>query len=181
MLMLFLFILFSAKEELEFKPSAKNTLCGIAIFAFYLMLLAYLRVSLSFSFLSYRIDAFLFPILLVSLIMPVFGVHGVRKLLPVIIYSVFACPLLLMPLLNLNAAFANINAGLVYGFVKGIGVPVSKASVMILSETGSGIAISTTCVSIGTFLALFMFLLPLAYLYAAEEADALWGASGVRC
>ena len=180
MLMLFLFILFSAKEELEFKPSAKNMLYGIVAFAIYLALLAYLRVSLSFSFLSYRIDAFLFPIFLVSLIMPVFGVRGVRKLLPVIIYSVFASPLLLMPLLNLNAAFANINAGLVYGFVKGIGVPVSKAGVMILSGTGSSIAISTTCVSIGTFLALLMFLLPLAYLYGGRLGrKALWLASGV--
>ncbi len=180
MLMLFLFILFSAKEDLEFKFSWRNIFYGLIVFGVYVIALALLRVSLSFSFLSYRIDALLFPVLLVSLILPVFGTRGVGKLLPAIIYSVFASPLLLMPLLNLNSAFANLNAAFVYGFVKTLGIPVSKAGVKIFAGAGSSIAISTTCVSIGTFLALFMFLLPLAYLYGGRLGrKALWLASGV--
>jgi exosortase/archaeosortase family protein len=61
-----------------------------------------------------------------------------------------------------------------------LGVPVSKAGVTILSGTGASIAISTTCVSIGTFIALFMFLLPLAYLYDGRLGrKALWLVSGI--
>ncbi|HIH50183.1 MAG: exosortase/archaeosortase family protein [Candidatus Micrarchaeaceae archaeon] len=180
MLMLFLFILFSAKEDLEFKFSWRNIIYGLAVFGIYVVLLASLRVALSFSFLSYRIDALLFPVLLISLILPVFGARGVRKLLPVVVYSIFASPLLLMPLLGLNNAFANLNATFVYGFVKVLGVPVSKAGVRIFAGAGSSIAISTTCVSIGTFIALFMFLLPLAYLYDGRLGrKALWLVSGV--
>jgi exosortase/archaeosortase family protein len=59
-------------------------------------------------------------------------------------------------------------------------VPVSKAGVKLFAGAGSSIAISTTCVSIGTFLALFMFLLPLAYLYDGRLGKkALWLVSGV--
>lgn len=165
---------------MEFKFESRNVLYGLAIFIFYALALSYLRVSLSSAFLSYRIDALLFPVLLVSLILPVFGTKGVRRLLPVIVYALFASPLIFMPLLNLNASFANLNASLAYGFVKMLGVPVSSAGVTIFAGSGASIAISTTCVSIGTFLALLMFLLPLAYLYEGEIGrKVLWLVSGI--
>lgn len=180
MLMLFVFIAFSAKEELEFKYSRRNVAYGIIAFLAYLVVLSYARVSLSYAFMSYRIDALLFPLVLVSFIVLVFGTEGLVKLAPVVIYSVFASPLILLPLLNLNASFAGINANLVYGFLRLLGVSASQAGSVILSSTGSSLTISTTCVSIGTFVAFVMFMIPLAYLYDGKlHRKAYWMVSGV--
>ncbi len=180
MLMLFVFICFSAKEDLNFEYKKRNILYSALVFLIYLLLLSYLRVTLSSAFLSYRIDALLLPLPLFSFIMLVFGTSGAKRLWPLIIYAAFASPLILMPLLNLNSAFASLNAVFVYDLIKGIGVPVSKVGLTISSVVGSGITISTTCVSIGTFVAFIMFLLPLAYLYEGEPKDKIyWVLSGV--
>jgi exosortase/archaeosortase family protein len=179
LLMEFLFIIFSLKEDLEFKFSKKSIAIGLSLFAVYFVALSYLRTSLSFAFLSYRIDLLLLPLFLLSVIILVFGIDGIKKLWPVVVYSVFASPLLLLPLLRLNTAFANLNAELVYGFVKLFGVQASKFGLTIISG-GSSIAISSTCVSIGTFIAFVMFLLPLAYLYNGKKSRKLyWIISGI--
>ena len=169
MLMTFVFICFAAKTDINFEYKTKNVLYSALVFLIYLVLLSFLRVSLSFAFISYRIDALLFPLPLLSFIILIFGTSGAKKLLPLVIYAAFASPLLLLPALNLNGAFANANAGMVYDLLKAVGAPVSKIGLMITAISGSSITISTTCVSIGTFIALIMFLIPVAYLYDGEK------------
>jgi exosortase/archaeosortase family protein len=180
MLMLFVFIIFGAKEDLTFKYSKKNIAYSVVIFLGYILILSFLKVFLSFGFLSYRIDALLFPIPLLAFIILAFGTNGAKKLLPLIIYAAFASPFILLPLLNLNSAFANINAVFIYDVIKSLGIPVSKIGLMITSNAGSSITISTTCVSIGTFVAFVMFLIPIAYLYDGKFKNKFyWITSGV--
>lgn len=179
MLMLFVFIFFAAKTDIDFEYSNKNIFYSAIIFLIYILMLSYLRVTLSSGFLSYRIDALLFPLLLLAFIILIFGTSGAKKLYPLIIYAVFASPLILIPVLNLNTAFANLNALIIYNFINHLGVPVSRIGLVISSNVGSSIAISTTCVSLGTFVAFVMFLLPLAYLYDGKLKNKLyWVLSG---
>ena len=169
MLMIFVFICFGAKADINFEYNKKNILYSGLVFLLYIVLLSFLRVALSFSFLSYRIDALLFPLPLLALILLIFGTSGAKKLLPLIIYAAFASPLILLPLLNLNGAFANLNAILVFNLIKALGAPVSRIGLMITAISGASITVSTTCVSIGTFAALVMFLIPVAYLYDGKK------------
>lgn len=180
MLMLFLLIIFSAKEDLKFEFEMKNIAYGTVIFVAYILLLSYSRVSLSFVFQSYRIDALLFSVLLTALIILVFGTDGIRKMKHVPIYALFASPILLLPILSLNSTFADLNAGFVYSILRLIGIPVTQEGLVIVAPSLTSITISTTCVSIGTFVALVMFLIPIAYLYEGKvKARALWVASGL--
>ncbi|MDE1871095.1 MAG: exosortase/archaeosortase family protein [Candidatus Micrarchaeota archaeon] len=179
MLMLLLFIIFSSKAELDFSFGPKNAAYAAFIFVAYALLLSSMRVALSSAFLSYRIDALLFPLPMLALVVLVFGIKGARKLWPLIAYSVFASPLLLVPVINLSAAFANLNALLVYAIIKGIGVQVLRSGYVITSALGSSITISTACVPIGTFIAFVMFLIPVAYLYDGSLKHKLyWILSG---
>ncbi len=180
MLMIFLFIVFSAKADIDFEYNKKNIIYSAAIFIAYVLIVSYVRVGLSSAFLSYRIDALLFPLPLLSFIVLVFGPRGAKKLSPLVLYSLFASPLILMPLLNLNNAFANLNAIFVYNIIKSTGVQVSRLGLVISSSLGSSITISSTCVSLGTFVAFVMFLVPIAYLYDGKKINKLyWGVSGV--
>lgn len=180
MLMLFVFMIFAAKEDINFEYSKRNIAYSVLIFLFYVLLLSYLRVAFSFAFLSYRIDALLFPLPLLAFIVMVFGTSGAKKLTPLIVYAAFASPLILLPILNLNGAFANLNARIIYDFINAVGVPVSRAGLVISTSLGSNITISTTCVSIGTFVAFVMFLIPLAYLYEGRLRSKLyWMVSGI--
>jgi exosortase/archaeosortase family protein len=179
MLMLFVFMLFSLKEDLRFEYEPRNIAYATAVFAVYLLLLAYSRAALSFAFQSYRIDALLFPVLLIAMITALFGLDGIKKMHYMVVYAVFASPLILLPALSLNNAFARVNAVIVYGLLKAVGIPVSNAGLVISAGNASSITISTTCVSLGIFVALVMFLLPVAYLYEGRaKSKALWLFSG---
>jgi exosortase/archaeosortase family protein len=179
MLMIFVFMLFSLKEDLKFEYKRKNMLYAAAAFAAYLLLLSYLRVALSFAFQSYRVDALLFPLVLAAMITALFGLDGTRKMKYAVAYAVFASPLILLPILSLNNAFARANAMMVYGLLKAAGMPVSNAGLMISAGSASSITISTTCVSLGIFAAFVMFLIPVAYLYEGRiKSKALWLFSG---
>ena len=61
MLMLPIFMLFSFKERLEFRFKTKNALLGALIFAVYVIILSYLRVSSSYLFVLYRPWSILLP------------------------------------------------------------------------------------------------------------------------
>jgi exosortase/archaeosortase family protein len=179
MLMLFVFMLFSLKEDLRFEYEPGNIICAIAVFAVYLLLLSYSRVALSFAFQSYRMDALLFPLLLIAMITALFGLDGIRKTRYMVAYAVFASPIILLPILSLNNAFSRVNAAIVYGLLKAVGIPVSNVGLVISAGNASSITISTTCVSLGIFAALAMFLLPVAYLYEGDaRSKALWLCSG---
>src|SRR5208282_3427401 len=75
--------------------------------------------------------------------------------------------------------FANINANFIFGIIKSTGISAAKVGLVISSRLGASITISSTCVSLGTFIAFVMFLIPLAYLYEGKLKRKLyWIVSG---
>ncbi len=179
MLMLFVFLVFSLKERLQLNRDGAQIFYGALIFAGYIFLLSYLRVSLSFVYTTFGIGALLIPMAILSFTIMLFGFDGVRRLWPVIVYALFASPLLLMPVLWQGGSFATANAYVVYGAMKLFGVPVTINGIMITSQAGASISIAATCAPVGTFIALVMFLVPIAYLFdGPRKRKGLWVLSG---
>jgi exosortase/archaeosortase family protein len=175
-----LFIVFTLKDKRELRPDINGVILGVMIFAIYVIALAFLRVSLSWIFMTYRIDALLLPLLLASLVMIVFGTDGIKIFWPVIVYVAFASPILLLPVLGLNASLAGISSRIVYFIIKALGVKASLAGLAITAPNGSIVTIAETCVPIGIFIALLMFLVPVAYLYNGDlSRKTIWIASGM--
>lgn len=183
MLMIFLFLIFSLKEDLEFKFNLKNIVFGSFVFFSYILIISYLRIIGSFRFYIYRFDALLLPLFLSSLIIIIFGIGGFKKLKAVIIYALFASPLILMPLISFDSLFTLINAQIIYHILRLIQIPVSNSGLVISSlfnPTIIGITISKTCTDIGAFLALLMFLIPISYLFNGKLKNKLiWIVSGI--
>jgi len=179
MLMLFLTIFFSLKEDLSLNRNLRGIVLGAFLFFAYIILVSYSRSALSSLYMSYRVDALLFPLLLASLIAIIFDLNGIRKLKFLILYSAFASPLILLPIINLNAAFTSFNANLVYDILKVVGVPVIKSGITIMAPSSSTVSISSACADWGAFLAFLMFLLPVAYFYEGKiSRKVIWAASG---
>ncbi len=180
MLMLLFFIVFSAKENLDIDGKWINIVYGAILAAVFFILTSYLRGKLSYLFLSYRIDALLFPIILASLIVAIFGIKGIKRMKWLIVYSVFASPVILIPVLSLNGSFTVINAQFVYSLLKLIGAPVIRNGLVIAASSGSAITISRTCTDIAAFVAIVMFLLPIAYLLEGKrKSKFIWIISAV--
>ena len=180
MLMLLVFIFFSLKEDLHLNKRKRMVVYGIIVFIAYILLLSYMRVGLSSVFATFRIDALLIPISILSFILILFGTGGVKRLAPLLIYSLFMSPLLLMPVLLQNSAFANVNAAFVYDALKLFGAPVTLNGITITSLSNTSISIAATCAPIGTFIAIVMFLIPVAYLYRGALARRIsWVLSGL--
>lgn len=181
MLMSLLFIMFYMKDgKLQPSITKRNLALASAVFFAYFMLLSYSRVALSFTFISYRVDALLFTVVLAAIILAVFGAPGLKRMRFLLVYLLFASPLLLMPLINLDKAFTLLNAGVVFNTLRLVGIPVTQAGINITGASASTISIASTCADIGAFIALAMFLLPLAYLYQGRLGrKALWVAAGV--
>jgi exosortase/archaeosortase family protein len=180
MLMIFLVLGFSLKKEMKPDIGRQGIYAGVAVFAVYIAALSYLRGALSFLFWSFRIDALLFPLVLISFILIVFGGKGVRKLKFPIIYSAFASPLLFYPLIKLNDAFVGINASAVYGMMRLAGIAVQKSGILLTAPSSYSISIASTCAALGIFIALLLFLVPMAYLYEGPIARKVaWVAAGM--
>ncbi|MCL4373290.1 MAG: exosortase/archaeosortase family protein [Candidatus Marsarchaeota archaeon] len=180
MLMLPVMIIFSAKEDLKLSNRLSSTIFGLALFAVFVLVTAFARIAFSFAFMSYRIDAFIWPVFIMALVAIIFGFDGIRKMKVLVVYSIFASPLLLLPLFALNGAWALANSNFVYALLKVLGVPLSKIGSTFSGLSGPTITISTTCVSLGTFVALAMFMIPVAYLYKGSiRRKALWLLGGI--
>jgi exosortase/archaeosortase family protein len=179
MAMLPLLIVFSAKEDIKPPRDLSSITFGLFSFLAYILLLSLSMVGLSFTFISLRIDALLMPLLLASFIMIIFGFEGLKKLKLLIVYSIFASPLLLIPIIQLNNVWTKINVGFIYGILKTSGLPLVLSGFTISTLSGSIITVSNACVSIGDFIALIMFLLPVAYLYNGSfKSKFIWLAWG---
>ena len=164
MLMLPLFLIFSLKENINFRFDRKGVISGIAVFAVYVGLLSYMRVALSYLFLLYRIDALLSAVLLAALTLVVFGIDGLNKLKFAIIYALFASPLILTPIVALNGGFTAGSAAGVYGLLRLAGLNVASSGILYGSASSVPITIASTCTDLGLFIALVMLLVPIAYL-----------------
>ena len=181
MLMGMVFLFLGVRDKrLEPSPKAAWIGAGSAIVAAYALLLAYARVSLSFWFISYRVDVLLIPIFLAGIILGVFGPSGLSRLKYQIVYLFFASGVVLSPLIALNAPFTGLNAGLVYSLIKALGVPVVRNGLVISAASSGSISIASTCADIAAFIAIALFMIPLAYFYDGKPKKKLeWVASGV--
>lgn len=165
MLMGVLFIFFTIKDMSPMPSDDYGIVAAALIFIIYLVFLSYARGSLSFEFLSYRIDALLLPVFLLSIVLAVLGRKGILRFAPVIAYLLFASPVLLMPILTSNGGLSSFSASLVYSMLKATGAQVVQSGLQIIAPSGQAISIASTCVPVGTFVALIMMLVPVSYLY----------------
>lgn len=181
LLMLFLFLLFYLKDKsIVPRPTRKTILSGSLILLAYVLVTAYARVWLSYLFLSYSVNALLLPVFLAAAIVAVFGFSGLRKMKMALIYSLFASPIILLPVLNLNGQFALFNAYVIYDMARAVGLPLLQSGIVITAPSNYAISISTTCADIGAFVAFVMFIAPLTYLFDGRASrKLLWAVAGV--
>jgi exosortase/archaeosortase family protein len=179
-LMLPLFILFSMKGRPEPKVTGKDVALGIALFAAFILLTLALRLYFTLFFVSFRLDMLLMPLAIISLVTLLFGAQNVSKFRGAIIYSLLASPAVLYPILIQFNAFTQLNTMLVYWLIKPFISGVQYLAPMTIEANQHIIAIGQACVSIGIFVALALFLIPVAYFYDGKvKKKALWVASGV--
>lgn len=180
LLMLFVMLAFGIKEELKLTSMKRDFLLGIIAIAAYFLVVSYLRLLMSFVFYTYRIDALLLPLLLLGIILAIFGTDGAKKLKKQIVYSIFASPVVLLPLIEQNTRFVDAVASLTYSIMKLVGEPVSKVGLAIIAPSSYSISIASTCADLGAFIALAMFLIPIAYFYTGSKTRKLyWVVAGI--
>ncbi|MDE1865530.1 MAG: exosortase/archaeosortase family protein [Candidatus Micrarchaeota archaeon] len=180
MLMGTMFIFFTLKDKAKVTKGGYGIIGAVLAFVVYLVILSYSRGLLSFEFLSYRVDALLLPLLLMSIVMAVAGIKGIRRYASVMAYLLFASPILLLSIINSNSRLASFSAGIVYSVLKLLGTSVTQLGQQIIAPSGQAITIASTCVPVGTFIAFIMLLLPIAYLYTGNPTrKTAWLATGV--
>jgi exosortase/archaeosortase family protein len=181
LLMILPFLVFSLKEDFKFLPGLKNALLGIVLFLAFFAVFACLRSALSFYFGTMEAFGIALPLLVAALVAVPFGFAGLAKLKMPIVYSIFTSPLLLIPVIKANNAFVNANAAVVYYMLKAVGLPLQKSGITITAPSAFGISIASTCAAIGAFIAILMFLVPIAYLYEGGSVlkKAAWVFGGI--
>jgi exosortase/archaeosortase family protein len=180
LLMLPLFILFTFKLKFEPKVEKKDALIGIAAFALFIALTVLLRIYFSFYFISFRIDLLLIPLAIVALVSMLFGAKNIGKFKAAMFYSLIASPAVMSPIASASGAFTQINTIIVYNLVKPFIPSLEYAAPITISANGYSVGIGQACVSMGIFIALAMFLIPLAYFYNGKKINKiLWVTSGV--
>ena len=180
LLMVFVMLFFSVKEELSISRDKRGIVYGSLMLLAYILIVSYLRLWLSFIYYSYRIDALLLPILLSGIIISVFGLGGIRKLWKQVVYALFASPLLLIPIIDANTKFVNSVAYITYTLMNLVKEPVIRNGIIITAPSTYSISIASTCADLGAFIAILMFLIPIAYFYNGRLRNkAYWIVSGV--
>ena len=180
MLMGIMFIFFTLKDPSPVESSDYGLIAAAVVFIIYIMLLSFARGLLSFEFISYRIDALLLPLFLISLVLAVAGMKGIKRFAPVTAYLIFASPVLLMSVLSLNGWLSSFSAGAVYSVLKATGAQVVQSGLQIIAPSGQAISIASSGVPIGTFVALLMLLVPVSYLYGGKPIrKILWLVCGM--
>ena len=169
MLMGILFIFFTLKDKTPARKGEYGIIGAALAFMVYLVLLSYSKGLLSFAFLSYRADALLLPLLLLSIVTAVAGFKGIKRFAPVMAYLLFASPILLRSIISSNA-LASFSAGAVYAVLRVVGVHAVQLGQQIIAPSGQAITIASTCVPVGTFIAFIMLLVPVSYLYTGNLA-----------
>lgn len=180
LLMLPLFAIFLSKNEIESEISKRDIVFGAILFLLLVAITAFLRFELSYLFLGYRIDMLLFPILIASFVFLLFGSKNIGKFKLIMLYSLLASPLLLTPIIEANQGFAQLNSIVIYSIAK-IAIPkLVYIPPITIAANGYQIGIGQACVSVGILIAIFLFLVPIAYLYEGKVSKKiLWVASGV--
>lgn len=179
-LMLPLFSFFLIKEHLEPDVHKKDIILGLVLFLIFLITTVYLRIQFSYLFISYRIDILILPLVIASFAILLFGTKNIKVFRWLIVYTILASPLLMLPIINLNQSFTALNSIFVYSLVKPFVPGASYFPPTTITANGYPLGIGERCVGIGVLISLVLFLLPVAYLYNGKRAKkTLWIVSGI--
>ncbi len=178
-IMLPLFSAFIFKNKINVERKAKDIYFGFLLFALFIIFTAYLHYFFSFFFMSFRLYMLIFPLAIASLVITIFGFRSINSFKAIIIYSIFASPILLAPIFSLNQAFAEINAKIVYYLLHFINSSISFQAPISIYYKNYIIGIGESCVGIGALIGLIMFLIPVAYLFNGKASrKVIWVISG---
>ncbi len=178
MLMLVPFAVFMYKEKIIPRTKNLDIFYGIAIFLAYLLPSLYLQYNFPSQFENLKLSMLLFPIAIASFSTILFGLKNARKFWPMMVYSVFASPILLTPIFNLNQQFASLNTQIIYTILHSLYQNVTYLAPITINFNGSLIGIGEACAGIGAIIAIIMFLVPVAYFYDGKFKNKLyWVAS----
>ncbi|VVB76696.1 Transmembrane exosortase (Exosortase_EpsH) [uncultured archaeon] len=179
-IMLPLLIIFSAKAKAEPRVNDRDIIIGAALFAAFILSTLVLRFEFSFFFVGFRLDLLMLPLAIAAAAILIFGTENLAKFKGPLLYALFASPVVLFVIINEYSAFTSLNTVIVYELLKPFVVNVSYVAPTSINANGNYIGIGQACVSLGIFIALALFLAPIAYLYDGKGArKALWVASGV--
>ena len=182
MLMLPLLAVFMFKHSERIVPDvdARSLVAGGILFALFIWSILILGADLGPLFMSYRMDMLLMPLAIVSLALLIFGRSNLKWFGAIAIYALFAAPLLLLPFVNMNLAFASLNSAAIYHIAGLFFHRVGFQQPITLSYNGYQISIGNSCIGIGAIIALALLLAPIAYFTEGRPRQKLlWMASGV--
>jgi len=178
-IMLPLFSIFIFKNKIKPKAKRLDLLIGFILFISFLFAITYLRYTFSFLFMSYRLDMLIFPLAIASIAITIFGFENISKFKALMIFTLFASPMLLTPIFFTNQNFAEMNAYIVYIVMHAFEKSVVFTPPISISGNGYSIGIGESCAGIGALIGIIMFLIPIAYLLDGElHAKMLWILSG---
>ncbi len=180
LLMLPVFLFFSLKHRPVPALDMRSVALGAAALSAFVLAAIALRLYFSFLFVSFRIDMLLMPLALVGLVSLFFGVANIQKFKWAIVYSLLASPAVLYALISQSGAFAQANSFAVYALLKPLVHGLGYSAPMTLVANGYSIGIGQSCVSLGIFVSLVLFLIPVAYFYDGRlSRRVLWLGSGL--
>jgi uracil-DNA glycosylase len=178
-LMLPLFVIFTAKEEIIPEVRRQDIAIGAAFFVVYLFATIYINLATQYLFIDLRLGMLLLPLLLASLISFLFGAKNIAKFKAMLLYSIFASPAIFLFIYSLNLKFAIANTAAIYSILKAAAPSLIYKPPITLSLNGNYVGIGETCVGIGVLLAIIFFMLPLAYMYKGKVGRKMvWVAAG---
>lgn len=179
LLMLPLFCIFIAKNKIIPEVDKRSVKLGVLVFVIFIALTIYLRYSLSFLFLSYRVDMLLFPLFILSMALLLFGFENLGRFKELMVYALLASPLIFIPFIAWNQGFAVANTVAIYAVAKPFLPSISYTPPITISTPLYRIGIGEACVGVGILIAMLLFMLPLAYLYEGTRLrKAIWVISG---
>ncbi len=179
-LMLPIFILFYIFSGIKPQRNRSSFIIGIVAFLIFEILVVIARFWLSFMFLGFRVDLLLLPLAIFSLATLIFGTSNAGKFKAIMLYSLFASPAVLWPILKLNPEIAKANTIAIFGLLSLFGKGMHYIPPVTISSPVAAIGIGNTCISVGFFIALFFFLVPVAFLYSGKNSKkTIWIASGI--
>ena len=180
LLMLPVFFIFKLKEKILPEVKGNDIAIGVILSVIGILLTAYAKLALSFEFSAFGIGFLFLPIFVAAFSILAFGTKNLKKFRSIITYSVFASPVVLLPVLMQNQAFTSANSTIVY-WIEKLFIPALKFSPPItITLNNASIGIGQSCVGLGAILGLLFMLVPVAYFYNGTNRDRLkWIASGI--
>ena len=182
MLMLPLLAVFMFKHSDKIVPDvdAQSLVAGSVLFVLFICAALVLGAYMGPLFMSYRVDMLLVPLAIASLALLIFGRSNLKWFGAIAIYALFASPLVLLPFVNMNLAFASLNSAAIYHIASLLFNGVGFQQPITLAYNSYQISIGNSCIGIGALIALALLLAPIAYFTDGKPRQKLlWMASGV--